>query len=134
MKLLTRHTDYSVNALAYIAREKRSVTVTELCEQLDMPRAFLRGILQTLTNHGMVRSAKGRNGGFRLALSPKRIRVLDIMGVFQDVAGEDECLFRKAPCPRRRTCVLRRELSTIRKSMNKVFGAMTIASLIKGRA
>ena len=84
MKLLTRNTDYAVRAICYMAKRGEGViSVTELVKSLKIPRPFLRKILQTLNKKGIVRSSKGIGGGFRLAVAPGKIYLVDLIKVFQ---------------------------------------------------
>ena len=70
MKLINRDTDYAVRALSYILRRKdKIVTAAELVRELDMPRPFLRKILQSLNKNGFLKSQRGKGGGFILAPS-----------------------------------------------------------------
>lgn len=130
MKLITRHTDYAIQALCHMAARDDAVSVTELCRELNMPRAFLRGLMQKLTTHGYLHSAKGRGGGFRLAKSPSRIRVIDVLKVFQGPLELSQCTLKKRPCPRKGRCTLRKELKSIEEVVKRRLGAATIASLI----
>ncbi|MDD5015309.1 MAG: Rrf2 family transcriptional regulator, partial [Atribacterota bacterium] len=80
MKLITRNTDYAVRALCCIAEQKQKVISTDrLVKSLEMPRPFLRKILQALTKEGLLNSSKGKDGGFSLAISPKEITLIDVM-------------------------------------------------------
>ena len=84
MKLITRDTDYAVRALCYMAGTKRQmVSVPDLVKELKVPGPFLRKILQILNKKGVLRSSKGRGGGFMLAGAPKKIFLVDLMEIFQ---------------------------------------------------
>ena len=64
MKLITRDTDYALRALIRIAVSgKQVVSVSELVNELAIPRAFLRKVLQKLTKHSVLISVKGNQGG-----------------------------------------------------------------------
>jgi Rrf2 family protein len=105
MKLITRDTDYSIRALIYIASNKdRIISITELVKELDTPRPFLRKILQSLSTSGVLKSYRGKNGGFELAGKPEKIRLLDLMEIFQGKFKLSECLFKKELCPNKISC------------------------------
>ena len=111
MKLMTRDTDYAVNALYFMAEDKgRICTVKELVKKLGVPRAFLRRILQVLNKKGLVRSFKGKGGGFKLNMTPDKILLSDVMEVFQGKFKLNECLLSKKICPRIKTCRLKKEI------------------------
>jgi Rrf2 family protein len=130
MKLLTKDTDYAVRALSYIARQKtRIVTVKELCKSLKIPRPFLRKILQILNKKKLLKSYKGKGGGFMLSRAPSRIFVIDLIKIFQGPIKLNEHIFKKGICPHIRTCVLKTKLDRIEKDVIGKLETITIASL-----
>ncbi len=132
MKLITRDTDYALRALSFMAKKgKGIVAVSELAEKLNMPRPFLRKILQALNKEGVLKSYKGPGGGFALAKPAKSIFLVDLMRQFQGPLRLNECLFKKITCPDRKTCALRKKISNIEKHMISQLKSITIASLLK---
>jgi Rrf2 family protein len=131
MKLITRDTDYSIRALGYIARNKnRIISITELVKELDTPRPFLRKILQLLSTGGVLKSYKGKNGGFELAIKPEKIRLLDLMEIFQGKFKLTECLFKKKKCPNQISCKLRAQLCLLEELVENKVKEITLASLL----
>jgi len=131
MKLITRDTDYAVRAIAFIAEsEKEMVSTDELVKELKIPRPFLRKILQILNRGGVLRSYKGKGGGFSLTCSPKKLFLLDIMKAFQGDIKLNECIFKKRVCPNIKTCPLRKKITRIEDNVLKELKNITMASLI----
>jgi Rrf2 family protein len=132
MKLITRDTDYALRALCFIARNKnRIVPVSELVRELNIPRPFLRKILQVLNKKNILNSRKGPSGGFLLALPAKKIFLIDLINIFHGPLHLNDCLLQKIGCPNTHTCVLRRKISKIEHYVLKEIGLITIASLLK---
>jgi len=132
VKLITRNTDYAVRALCCIAEQKQEViSADRLVKSLDMPRPFLRKILQTLTKAGLLNSSKGKDGGFTLALSPGEITLTDVMKIFQGPIKLNECTFKKNICPYINDCLLKKKIDEIEKEVIAKLKAITIASIIK---
>jgi len=132
VKLITRDTDYAVRALCCIAEQKQEViSADRLVKSLDMPRPFLRKILQTLTKAGLLNSSKGKDGGFTLALSPGEITLTDVMKIFQGPIKLNECTFKKNICPYINDCLLKKKIDEIEKEVIAKLKAITIASIIK---
>ena len=133
MKLITRDTDYAVRALCFIARRRKGLTsASELVTALKIPRSFLRKILQILNKEGMLSSYKGRGGGFKLVRPPKKVFLLDLVGIFQGSFKINECLFRKAPCPDVKRCILKKRIDNIQQYAISELKTITLASLLKG--
>ncbi|RJP29574.1 MAG: Rrf2 family transcriptional regulator [Candidatus Omnitrophota bacterium] len=131
MKLLTRDTDYAVRALCFIARmDNKVVPVPELVRELDVPRPFLRKILQILHKKGILYSFKGKGGGFSLAKPPDKILITDLIKIFQNSLKLNECILKKRICPNKGACSLRRKIDGIEKIVAKELSSITVKSLI----
>ena len=132
MKLITRNTDYAVRALCCIVEQKQEViSADQLVKSLEMPRPFLRKILQTLNKEGLLNSSKGKGGGFALALSPEKITLTGVMKIFQGPIKLNECTFKKKVCPNINDCLLKKKIDEIEKEVIAKLKAITIASIIK---
>ena len=131
MKLITRDTDYAIRALCYIARRKKEVvSVQELVESLKIPRPFLRKILQRLNQKGLLKSYKGKGGGFALSRTPRKIFVIELINIFQGSMKINEHIFKKGICPHIKTCTLKRRLDIIEEHVIAELKTITISSLI----
>lgn len=131
MKLITRDTDYAVRALCQIAKEKNKIiSVHDLVEELRMPRPFLRKILQTLNKKGMLKSFKGKNGGFILAIPPEKIYLVDLIKIFQGPLKLNECVFKKRLCPDTNACILRQKINGIEEQVLLQLKTINITSLM----
>jgi Rrf2 family protein len=58
--------------------EDRPVTLREITSRHRIPQPFLVQILQSLKSAGMVTSTRGSQGGYRLAVAPDRLTLLDV--------------------------------------------------------
>lgn len=133
MKLINRDADYALKALLTVARRGGETTpVTVLTAELGLPRPYLRKILQTLGRQGILRSSKGRGGGFVLARPAGRIAVADVIRAFQGPISLHDCLFKKKLCPDVATCPLRKSLGRLEDRLVAELEALTVASILGG--
>ena len=131
MKLITRDTDYAARALCQIARnENRITSVHELVDELKIPRPFLRKILQILNKAGLLKSFRGKNGGFILAFPPEKIYLVDLIRIFQGPLKLNECVFKKNLCPDTKSCILRQKINGIEKHVFSRLKSINIRSLM----
>lgn len=131
MKLITRDTDYAIRALCYIAKnEKETISVKELVTRLKIPRPFLRKILQVLNNEKILKSHKGKSGGFKLAKTPCKIGLLELMKIFQGPFKLSEHIFKNSPCPHVKICRLKKNLDNIERYVIYKLKDLTLASLL----
>lgn len=132
MKLITRDTDYAVRALRYIAvYGQEAISAKDMVKALKIPRPFLRKIMQILNKKGVVRSYRGRAGGFTLSVPAERIFLLDVLKIFQGPFKLNECMFKKNICPDRGCCILKQKINDIEKRVFNDLHKISIASLIK---
>ena len=131
MKLITRDTDYAVRALCCIAEQKQEIiSADQLVKSLEMPRPFLRKILQTLNKKRLLNSSKGKGGGFALAVSPEKITLIDVIKIFQGPLKLNECTFKKKVCPNVKDCLLKKKIDEIEKEVMERLKAITLESLL----
>jgi len=134
VKLVTRNTDYAVRALCCIAEQKQEViSADQLVKSLEMPRPFLRKILQALNKEGLLNSSKGKGGGFTLTVSPEEITLADVMKIFQGPIKLNECKFKKSDCSCISDCLLKKKIDEIEEEVMAKLKAITIESIIKRR-
>ena len=98
--MLSRSSEYAIRALTYLAQRPkvRLHLAREIAEELDLPAPFLGKVLQPLVAKGLIRSQRGRSGGFSLAKPPSQVRLLDIVEAEETLAGENTCLLGQREC------------------------------------
>lgn len=132
MKLINRDTDYAVKALLYIAqKDQERISVSELVKAMDIPRPFLRKILQTLNKEGVLDSSKGKGGGFVLAIPPEKILLLRLIDIFQKPVKLTECIFKDKICSDIGTCPIKKRIDTLEQHVISELESITIESLLR---
>lgn len=132
MKLLNKDTDYAVRALLGLALNRGNImTARELAAANNIPYQFLRRILRKLIDRGYVAAKEGALGGVRLSVSPEKIKLIDIIRVFQGEVVLSECMFRNKICENRTTCVLRKRIKAVERKVTSEFEGITLGALLK---
>ncbi len=138
MKLITRDIDYAVRALIFIGNNNKdnsdstAVSISEIVEKLDVPKPFMRKILQVLSSNGILTSHKGNKGGFNLALKPEEVFLYDIVEIFQGKFSLNDCLFKKNICPDRSRCLLKKKIDSIQEQVEDELKKISLKSLMEG--
>ena len=131
MRLINRDTDYAVRALSAISRyPDQWISVSDLVEMLDVPKPFLRKILQKLQVRGVLASNKGKKGGFSLKRSAESIYLLELLEIFHGKFEVSDCFVNKNLCSDMSTCILKTKVSEIKKYIVKELQSITLASLL----
>jgi Rrf2 family iron-sulfur cluster assembly transcriptional regulator len=78
---LTTKGRYAVLALVDIAANccGRPITLAEIAERQDISLSYLEQLFCKLRKRGLVQSARGPGGGYRLARAPEQTRIADIV-------------------------------------------------------
>ena len=76
--------EYAILGLIYLAKNSdRTVKITEIAEQENIPASFLQKIFQKLSKAKLVKASFGPHGGFILAQSSDKITLKNIMLVME---------------------------------------------------
>ncbi|MBN1966399.1 MAG: Rrf2 family transcriptional regulator [Anaerolineae bacterium] len=94
MKLTTK-SEYALLALLFLAREftrdaEDYHSVETIAAAQDIPAKYLEQLMLTLKRARYVRSARGQQGGYRLAKSPDTISVAEIIRLFDGALAPTE--------------------------------------------
>ena len=131
MQLLNKNTDYALRALIFIATSKdRWVSSRKISKNQGIPLPFMRRLLQVLVKARYVESKEGAHGGIKLLKDPRKIKLNDVLALFQGKLQLSECMFRNKICPQRPRCVLRKRISAIEDLVIEKFADITIDTLL----
>jgi Rrf2 family protein len=82
--------EYACMAIIALARQRTGsglVRVREIAETYRIPERYLVQILLQLKAAGLVYSARGSSGGYKLARDPRQISLGEVLGVFDGSSG-----------------------------------------------
>ncbi len=87
MKLQTA-TRLALYAVMALSREpERQFSTAELADRFDVSEHHLAKVLRTLGRAELVEAVRGAGGGFRFSANPKRVTLLDVIGLFEDITS-----------------------------------------------
>lgn len=87
---VTAKSRYAVVGLAELSRGSGSpVPIATVAERRDIPVQFLEQLFSTLRRAGLLISQRGVGGGYRLARSPERITVLEVVQALDGRLGQE---------------------------------------------
>ena len=101
MKISTKGR-YALRVLADIAEygQDKNVSIREMAERQNISDKYLEGIVSRLTAAGLVKSGRGKYGGYRLLREPKDYNVYEILYAAEDSIALVSCLEDDAEdCP-----------------------------------
>ncbi|MDF2650596.1 MULTISPECIES: Rrf2 family transcriptional regulator [unclassified Paenibacillus] len=86
-------TDYALHVMLYLvtAAPDKPVGIQLLAEKLGVSQTYLSKMMTKLVKAGLIQSAPGANGGYRLRRKQEDISFLDIIHAIEGTASLFEC-------------------------------------------
>jgi len=114
--IFSKKCEYGLQAVLYLAAqmEKEVIPAEEIANKLSIPREFVSKILQSLTESGIVESRKGKSGGFFLAKTPKKIKLIDIVASIDGMSMFNNCVLGFPRCNPENPCPLHEKWGELR--------------------
>lgn len=132
---LTHRSEYAMLALIHMARvgEDKPLSVKAIADAKGISPGFLEQILLALRRAGLVRSCRGKGGGFRLARKPKDISVAQIIRTLDGALAPTESVSRYfyESTPIEKEEKLLRVFKDIRDYVSRKLERTTVADMCK---
>jgi Rrf2 family transcriptional regulator, iron-sulfur cluster assembly transcription factor len=128
--ILNKTTEYALTVLGHMAVSDEEIFSAEfLHDKLEIPRRYLRTLLTDLSKLGLIKSAKGRNGGFIFA---KPLEEISLSYVIESVEGTTvmgSCILGHTKCNEDQPCVMHETWMEARSSMINTLSNTTLRDL-----
>jgi Rrf2 family protein len=126
-------TEYAIRGLSELAiREPgQRVLLDDLVADAGskLPRDFMAKVFQKLAKAGLLKSAKGRGGGFELARPAHDITLSDIVGAIEGPQAYDQCVVGLEKCNDTMPCPQHDLYKPIRQRWKDYLSTTTLADL-----
>lgn len=129
--MLSITAQYALRAMVYIAAHgaERAVGAKEIAAKTGVPAQYLSRILRDAVRHGLLKSARGVGGGFRLARPVQRIRLLDVLAPFEPTLTRTRCPFGQPRCSDDRPCGFHSSWKPVATAMRRMLEETTLAEV-----
>ena len=136
MTTLSRKARYALRALYALANDESGgpVLIADLAEREHIPHKFLELILLELRNAGILRSKKGKGGGYALARPAREVTLGQIIRVVDGPLAPIPCVSERAyvrceECVSEETCGTRMVMKEVRDAIAKILDGTTLADV-----
>ena len=129
--IFSKKCEYGMQAILYLAAKEKGALVSaeEISKVLKIPREFISKILQSLKDSGLINSSKGKSGGFSLAKSSSRIKLIDIVAAIDGLELFDDCVLGFPECSPTHPCPVHDTWGTLRTQAYDMLNSETIDKL-----
>src|SRR6202142_3860126 len=134
---LSKKGEYALRSLINLGiaaeMDRKLVQVSELAESEQLPVKFLEQILQELKEAGLVKSARGKFGGYRLGKPAREITIGEIVRLIDGPLAPISCVsqsaYEKCTCPDEAHCGLRMLMVDVRNAIADILDRDSLADV-----
>ncbi len=135
MKISTRGR-YSIRLVADILQhqEEGYVSISSSADRQNLSRKYLEQLVTPLVKGGVLKSERGKDGGYKCTLPAEQIRVIDILNLTDNLMLVS-CLKSGDPaayCPHYKNCVEVGLWHHVHEMLVNYFSSVTMADLLAG--
>ncbi|MCX2728465.1 Rrf2 family transcriptional regulator [Thermomicrobium sp. 4228-Ro] len=130
--MLSRTSRYALLATIVLAQHPNEwMTARDLALATAIPANYLTKILHTMARARVLRSQRGREGGFRLARPPERVRLAEIVSLFEEPHFLSYCLLGTETCPADRPCIAHDRWLAVVEAVARFLDETTLADIAR---
>ena len=129
--IFSSSTEYAIRGLSELATRgaERPVMLDDLVKGTDLPRDFLAKVFQKLVHGGVLKSAKGRGGGFMLAKAAHEITLINVVEAIDGPQLLDHCVVGLERCNDTMPCPQHDLYKPIRQRLKDYLITTTLADM-----
>lgn len=132
--MITQRSKYALRALLMLAGQPEGhlVLISEIAKRENVPRKFLELILLDLKRRGLLRSQRGRRGGYGLARPADSITFGEIIRMTEGPLAPIPCASltgyqRCSDCPDEENCAIRKVMRRVHNAISEILDRTTLA-------
>lgn len=124
----SKATNYALHAVLFLTTSApdRPVGVQQLADRLGVSPTYLSKILTKLAKEGLIESASGAGGGYRLKAGRAEVSFLDIIHAVEGTVSLFECCESENA-----SCLIHRVMLEAEEKMEEHLRQTTLAELVK---
>ncbi|MFN8317116.1 MAG: Rrf2 family transcriptional regulator [Chitinophagales bacterium] len=127
--MFSKSCEYAIKAVIHLCMETHAggrLSINDIAIAIDSPEPFTAKILQTLSKHKIISSAKGPGGGFYVEQKKKPIYVMDIVHLMDGEDALNRCGLGLKECNEEHPCPIHNEFKSYSSRLKKLLETKTI--------
>ena len=128
---LSKSTELAIHGLYQLAVTRpRQLLVSEMASAQQVSTSYLAKVFQKLARKGLVKSTRGKRGGFALARNPEEITIADIVRAVEAEEPLFDCLKDVRGCTGNGNCELRARFRQAERDMFEALESCSLGDLL----
>lgn len=127
---LTRYTDYGFRMLIYLALKEQGQlsSIDEISDVYEISRNNVNKIVHQLGKAGIIKTKRGKGGGFCLAKKPEELNLGELVELMENSLNIVDCA--KPPCLISSACRLKQVFSEATNAFISTLKNYTLADIL----
>jgi len=132
MKLTTKMR-YGTRAMLDLAlhQERGPVALKDIAQRQEVSAKYMERLLAALQGANLVKTVRGRRGGYTLSRPPEQINLREIYDVLEGADGFVDCTIDPQSCHRSATCVTQEVWAQLCAACMRILEETTLADLVQ---
>ena len=131
--ILTKECDYAMRILRQLSDMEIHAT-SAVCDKESVPEKFAYKILKRLEHALLVKSYRGKDGGYALLRDPGEISLYDVILAIDGPLVLNNCLKNGVSCPNdsnEKHCFFHEEFQRMQEALIQSFSEKTVGQVLK---
>lgn len=128
---------YALRVLTDMAGQEQEqyVPLKEIADRQGISQKYLESIMTCLSKAGLLESAHGKGGGYRLSRSPGEYKIGEVLRLMEGSLAPVSCLeCGTKQCERADSCLTLPMWTRLEEIINDYFDGISIADLLKNKS
>ena len=123
---------YGLRILLDIAQHQQEgpVALRDISRRQAISQKYLWQVINPLKVAGLLRATRGAHGGYRLAKSPARISLRDVVDILEGPVSIVACVQTPGSCNRSDMCIARGAWTAVETRLNDAMEEITLKTLL----
>ena len=113
-----------------IHQSEKPRLIRDIAKSQQISEKYISRLVIALRRAGMVRSVRGVNGGFHLAMKPETITLLDVIEVMEGPLSIVDCVSTPRGCAHSPTCAPREVWCKLNEDIRSLMRGTTLADIL----
>jgi Rrf2 family protein len=128
---ISKSTELAIHGLWMLGKKRSGMLlISEMARAQGASQSYLAKVFQRMARSGLVRSTRGKRGGFRLARKPADISMADVVRAMEAQEPLYDCLYLSRGCKGKAECLLRETFKEAEQVMYAALERITLGDLI----
>lgn len=107
------------------------ISLTDIAERVNESQKYLESSVAQLSQKGLILSARGKSGGYRLIKTPQEYTIGEIITAAEGSLAPVSCLYSDTPCENAGNCLSLPLWKELDEAIMGFLNSKTLADLLK---